>query len=70
METIKILIIILIDLSAFFMGLVLGRAANIKKQEYKRRSRAVIKDNDLLSLLYYTPGEPTEKLSANKGERL
>ena len=70
METIKILIIILIDLSAFFMGLVLGRAANIKKQEYKRRSRAVIKDNDLLSLLYYTPGEPTEKLSENKGERL
>jgi Mg2+/Co2+ transporter CorB len=60
MGTIEILLIILIDFSAFFMGLAFGLAAK-KRQKYKRRRKQVLKNNDLLSLLYYTPGEPTEK---------
>ena len=60
MDTIKILLIILLDVSAFFMGLVLGHAVKVKRQEYKKRSKAVVKNSDLLSLLYYTPGEPTD----------
>ncbi len=66
MDTIEILLIILLDVSAFFMGLVLGLAVKRKRQEYKKRSKAVVKNNDLFSLLYYTPGEPTDKLSKPK----
>lgn len=63
METIENFLIILIDILAFFIGLAIGRLINVKKQEEKRRT-AVRKNSDWQTLLYYTPGEPTEKSAA------
>lgn len=69
MDTIEILLIFLLDILAFLIGLALGRAVKIKRREYKKRSRAIVKNSDLLSLLNYTPGEPTVKtVSKYKGE--
>lgn len=60
MEAIEILLIILIDILAFITGIALGKLFSVKRQEAKRRT-AVRKNNDWQALLYYTPGEPTEK---------
>ena len=60
MDAIEILLIILIDFSAFFIGLALGLAVK-KRRKYIKRRKQITKNKDLLSLLYYTPGEPTGK---------
>ena len=65
MDTIENLLIILLDFSAFFLGFIIGRIVKEKRQEYIKRSKSVVKNSDVLSLLYYTPGEPTDTLSKN-----
>ena len=72
MGTIEIFLIILIDALAFLIGLTAGRLISIGKQEQKRRT-AVKKNSDWHALLYYTPGESTEKsavkyISKHKGD--
>ena len=72
METIEIFLIIIIDALAFLIGLALGSLIKTQRQQLKRRT-AVKKNNDWQALLYYTPGEPTEKsavkyISKRKGD--
>jgi hypothetical protein len=40
--------------------LALGLAVK-KRRKYIKRRKQITKNKDLLSLLYYTPGEPTGK---------
>lgn len=65
----EILLIIIIDLLAFFVGLFLGRIISAKSWQVKKEKAAVRHLNDWQKLLYYTPGGNTATLK-NKKETL